>query len=258
MYCADRCFAAQVDDSLFDQKPALVVSPRAAAPGAPVALHGSAMAAEAPAPKGSRFSYTDVMEQPRHEPAPSMSSDFFKDAAKPEAKGRDGGSPRFGSSGSFGRSDSSRGFGSGQPSKGVSGTAASDVAQKKFGNAKSISSDAFNERTEVNPEKEARLARFAGASSISSSDFYDGGGSSGGGGGGGSSGRSGGGGGGGSAYAGRSADYDDEQDVTASELVAKMTLQAQQDLQQLKGIAQSAGRMLSGLAASVMSELQER
>ena len=129
----------------------------------------------------------------------------------------------------------------------------SDVAQKKFGNAKSISSDSFAERTEDNPEKEARLARFAGAASISSSDYYGGGQSDSYGGGGDRGGRS------SSSYGGVGRDeMDDDLDVSASELVAKMTIQAQQDLEQLKGMAQSAGRMLSGLAASVMAELQER
>ena len=219
-----------------------VVLPRAALSGGGSAAASASAAAElAAGPTRSRFAYADVMEQPRHEPAPSMQSDFFTEAAR----GGSGSNPRYGG-GTSGRASFSK------PGTSTA-SLVSDVAQKKFGNAKSISSDSFAERTEDNPEKEARLARFAGAASISSSDYYGGGQSDSYGGGGDRGGRS------SSSYGGVGRDeMDDDLDVSASELVAKMTIQAQQDLEQLKGMAQSAGRMLSGLAASVMAELQER
>ena len=47
-------------------------------------------------------------------------------------------------------------------------------------------------------------------------------------------------------------------DISAAQLVEKMKIQAQQDMAQLKDMASSAGRLLSGLASSVMAELQER
>ena len=170
----------QVDDSLFDQKPRDVVQPRVsqvgAAGGAAVGLP------EAPARTGSRFSYSDVMEQPRHEPAPTLHTDFFVSEARTPRGGTVGQSPRFSSSGasSFNK----------VPAKGAPPPpAASDAAQKRFGNAKSISSDSYNNRNDsADAETKDRLARFAGAGAISSSDFYgrgDGGGGGGYGGGGG-------------------------------------------------------------------------
>ncbi len=252
---------AQVDESLFEQKPRDVVTPRvsvAAGAGTP----GGAVASETTSAKsGSRFSYADVMEQPRHEPAPTLHTDFFVDAARTPRGGAGGGgtgsSPRFSSSSSFNKA----------PTKSASALAAaaasSDLAQKKFGNAKSISSDAFSNRSaEDAADASARLARFQGAGAISSSDYYGSGrrdsfGSERGMGGGGG-GMGGGGMGGGGMGGGGGDDDDDGLDISAAELVAKMKLQAQQDMQQLKGMAASAGRILGGLAASVMAELQER
>jgi len=245
----DRPLPCQVDDSLFDQKPRDVVQPRASQVGLAGGA-GPAAAAAAEAPRtGSRFSYSDVMEQPRHEPAPTLHTDFFVNEARTPRGGMPGQSPRFSSSGasSFNK----------VPAKGAAPPpSASDAAQKRFGNAKSISSDSYNNRNDgADNETNARLARFAGAGAISSSDFY---------------GRDGGGGGGGGGYGGgsprhggrrNSGDYgydDDGLDISAAELVSKMKLQAQQDMAQLKDMASSAGRMLSGLANSVMAELQER
>ena len=193
-------------------------------------------AGEAPARTGSRFSYSDVMEQPRHEPAPTLHTDFFVSEARTPRGGGVNQSPRFSSSGasSFNK----------VPAKGSAPPpSASDMAQKRFGNAKSISSDSFNRNEGADAETTARLARFAGAGAISSSDFY---------------GRE------TSSPRGarrNSGDYgydDDGLDISAAELVSKMKLQAQQDMAQLKDMASSAGRLLSGLANSVMAELQER
>lgn len=48
----------------------------------------------------------------------------------------------------------------------------SDAAQKKFGNAKAISSDQFFNDGREDYETKANLSRFQGSSSISSSDFF--------------------------------------------------------------------------------------
>ena len=51
--------------------------------------------------------------------------------------------------------------------------ASSDIAQKKFGGAKAISSDQFfNDDQSSNYETQANLVRFQGSSSISSSEFF--------------------------------------------------------------------------------------
>lgn len=47
-----------------------------------------------------------------------------------------------------------------------------DMAQKKFGSAKAISSDQFFDNQNADYETIANLNRFQGSSSISSSDFF--------------------------------------------------------------------------------------
>ena len=241
----------QVDDALFDQKPreALLLPPGLSpkdggplssgfrSPGAPPPDAAAVSSAAA----RSRFGYADVMEQPRHEPAPSLANDFFAESARPP-----GAAPLAGGS-SFGRGSVRAGGGGSGGGAGAGAPAHSDVAQKKFGNAKAISSDAFADKAggeEQRADAAARLKRFGNAGAISSADYYGGDDGGGGAGGGGGSRRT-------------SFRNGEDGDVDASELVAKITAQAQEDLQQLKGMAQSAGRILSGIASSVMQELQD-
>lgn len=51
-------------------------------------------------------------------------------------------------------------------------TSSSDEAQKKFGNAKAISSDQFFGEKPMDYETKANLNRFQGSSSISSAEFF--------------------------------------------------------------------------------------
>ncbi|CAH1188521.1 unnamed protein product [Phyllotreta striolata] len=54
----------------------------------------------------------------------------------------------------------------------VSSASSSDEAQKKFGNAKAISSDQFFNDASADYETKANLSRFQGSSSISSAEFF--------------------------------------------------------------------------------------
>uniref|UniRef100_A0A0N4ZCP9 Arf-GAP domain-containing protein n=1 Tax=Parastrongyloides trichosuri TaxID=131310 RepID=A0A0N4ZCP9_PARTI len=59
-----------------------------------------------------------------------------------------------------------------RPTVNYSSAPASDEALKKFGNAKSISSDAFFGKNEMDTETRANLARFDGATSLGSADLF--------------------------------------------------------------------------------------
>ena len=98
------------------------------------------------------------------------------------------------------------------------------VAQKKFANAKAISSKDFNNEDSKDSEyeKQARLTRFQGANSISSADYFGGGGAGGGSGNGG--GNTNGAGGSGSA-SGRVASGTNDYDLSATDLVNRLSLQ---------------------------------
>lgn len=54
----------------------------------------------------------------------------------------------------------------------VETVSSSDSAQKKFGNAKAISSDQYFNDGQVDYETKANLNRFQGSSSISSAEFF--------------------------------------------------------------------------------------
>lgn len=57
-------------------------------------------------------------------------------------------------------------------SRDYSNDSSSDLAQKKFGTAKAISSDQFFNDSPNDYETQANLSRFQGSSSISSSEFF--------------------------------------------------------------------------------------
>mmetsp|Transcript_3828 Transcript_3828/g.11056 ORF Transcript_3828/g.11056 Transcript_3828/m.11056 type:complete len:475 (+) Transcript_3828:191-1615(+) len=217
----------KVDDSLFDQKP------EEAPPPVPI---GSSPKADgsSTSPAPSRFAFSALVEE---EAAPK----------KEVARGKDG-HISLGGGSDFFSNPMSGGSSAPKSSRVTSAPRAQPAstedskARDRFGAAKSISSAQFNNQDSGVPdyEKQARLSRFQGSQSISSSDYFgreDG------------SGRGGGGGGGGG---GSNADFD----VTAGELMSKLSVQAKQDMTQIKNMAGTASRKLGDMASSFLKDLQ--
>ncbi|XP_052170676.1 probable ADP-ribosylation factor GTPase-activating protein AGD8 [Diospyros lotus] len=104
-----------------------------------------------------------------------------------------------------------------------------DEARKKFSNAKSISSaQYFGDQNKASMESQVSLQKFSGSTAISSADLFGN-------------------------------DRDDSSlDLSASDLINRLSFQAQQDLSSLKNIAGETGKKLSSLASTLMTDLQDR
>lgn len=109
----------------------------------------------------------------------------------------------------------------------------SSEAQRKFAGAKSISSSQFfdEDKKIVDADGQMRLQKFAGSSSISSAQFFD-----------------------------RDEELSNASnlDITASELLSRLAMQASQDVSSLKSIAGETGKKLSSVASSLLADLQDR
>jgi len=106
----------------------------------------------------------------------------------------------------------------------------SDEARKKFTNAKSISSAQYfgDQNKNADLESKATLQKFSGSASISSADFFG-------------------------------HDQDDSNvDITASDLINRLSFQAQQDLSSIVNIAGETKKKLGTLASGIFSDIQDR
>ncbi|KAK9839315.1 hypothetical protein WJX81_007499 [Elliptochloris bilobata] len=222
--------ATKADAALFEQAPA-EAEPKVPLPARGAGLGGDGEVA-AMTTASSRFAYEELTKEDQGAKAPGV------------RRGKDGHVSLPGLEDPFaapaaGRA--SRGGSAAAAAKAAPG-AEDDAARKRFGNAKSISSAQFQDDAAggKNYENQARLGRFQGASAISSADYYGDGEARPGGGAGSSSG-----GGGGSDF-----------DLSANDLMNKLTFQARQDLAQVKSLAGAASRKLTTMAQTFMKDLQ--
>lgn len=105
----------------------------------------------------------------------------------------------------------------------------SDEARKKFSNAKSISSaQYFGDQNRADEhDSQVALQKFSGSASISSADLFGN-------------------------------DSDSNLDLSASDLINRLSFQAQQDMSSLKNIAGETGKKLSSIASTFMNDFQDR
>ncbi|KAL6979867.1 GTPase-activating protein 8 [Sarracenia purpurea var. burkii] len=107
--------------------------------------------------------------------------------------------------------------------------AESDEARKKFFDAKSISSaQYFGDQNKAAMDAQVSLQKFSGSTAISSADLF-----------------------------GDNID-NSSLDLTASDLINRLSFQAQQDISSLKSMAGETGKKLSSLASTLMTDLQDR
>ncbi|XP_013688042.1 probable ADP-ribosylation factor GTPase-activating protein AGD8 [Brassica napus] len=107
----------------------------------------------------------------------------------------------------------------------------SDEARKKFTNAKSISSAQYfgDQNKNADLESKATLQKFSGSASISSADFF-----------------------------GHGQDDYSNVDITATDLINRLSFQAQQDISSVMNIAGETKKKLGTFASGIFSDLQDR
>mmetsp|Transcript_9084 Transcript_9084/g.22742 ORF Transcript_9084/g.22742 Transcript_9084/m.22742 type:complete len:467 (+) Transcript_9084:153-1553(+) len=228
----------KVDDRLFEQAPKEMEKPSAANPASP---QGAALgAAHIAPPTQGRFSYNVGFEQ---DPAAGNNKQLGARSSEPVSP--QGGQTAGGGPAGF-RSMSARNAPppsrSSAQAPSSSQPANDNMAQARFANAKSISSASFqsnnnegsgnNNNNNGNGNRggqqgggDQRMQQFTHSGAISSSDYFN------------------------------ERDQNDESfDITAGELMSKMSFQAKQDVQHIKTVAARGAKTISSMASSFMNE----
>uniref|UniRef100_A0A804R5V1 Arf-GAP domain-containing protein n=1 Tax=Zea mays TaxID=4577 RepID=A0A804R5V1_MAIZE len=105
----------------------------------------------------------------------------------------------------------------------------SSEARQKFSNAKSISSSQFfGDQASFEKDTQVSLQKFSGSSAISSADLF-----------------------------GHPAN-NSSVDLSASDLINRISFQATQDLSSLKNMAGETGKRLTSMASNIITDLQDR
>ncbi|KAI4303321.1 hypothetical protein MLD38_038967 [Melastoma candidum] len=103
-----------------------------------------------------------------------------------------------------------------------------DEARKKFSNAKSISSaQFFGHQKAADMEAQVSLQKFTGSTAISSADLFG-------------------------------SNSDAALDISAGDLIDRLSFQAQQDISSLKNMAGETGKKLTSFASAFINDLQDR
>lgn len=199
--------AVKVDDRLFEQAPKEMEKPSAVTPASPTAKGGMSAAHVAPPTQG-RFSYNIGFGDES-----SNSSTQARETVSPKAASLAAGNGVKGF-----RSMSAKNaphLHQAPPSRQQNDSV--DVAQSRFGNAKSISSSAFSsDNDDSGYHGGHRMQQFAHSGSISSSQYFG----------------------------EQEHDGDASFDVSAGELMSKMSFQAKQDVQHIKAMASRGAKAL--------------
>ncbi|KAG2493792.1 hypothetical protein HYH03_008012 [Edaphochlamys debaryana] len=210
---------AKVDDSIYAQAPAPEPVKVEITPGMPAA---STSGGGAP-PAGSRFAYDTLTQEA---PAAQRGKDGHLTIGA-------GGSDFFGGTGP---KPSGRSGGGAPPKLQEPTREVQDATLKKFNNAKAISSRDFQQAAEgeTDNDRQQRLTKFQGATAISSADYY---------------GRS------ESRGSGPGPTSSGDLDISAADIVNRLSFQAKQDMQQMKNMAAAAGRKVAGMATKIIGDL---
>ncbi|KXZ44602.1 hypothetical protein GPECTOR_65g220 [Gonium pectorale] len=215
---------SKVDDSIYAQAPA--AEPPKPEPGSvgsgAAGPSGASTSAAAAAPAASRFAYDTLTAEP---PGVQRGKDGHLTIG---GGGAGSGTDFFAAAASR---PSNRSGGGAPPKQAEPPREVQDEQLKKYTNAKAISSRDFQKNdNDTEHERQTRLNKFQGAAAISSADYF-----------------------------GREESHGSmgsgDLDVSAADIVNRLSIQAKQDMQQMKQMAAAATKKLTGMASKLIGDL---